>query len=493
MNWNRAGEAREREVADSPRVFKKTITRPGIWLLLVLFLAITFLQYARLLGHPAFLTDLTTNLGLTRYTVERILYLLPIIWASLSFGWKGGVTASLLAVAGMLPRDLITSPMPEDALVETTAVFIVGSLASYSIDSLRKERKRRAQMEIATEQLKVSEQRYRELFENAHDAIWVNNMQGTILMANKACEKLIGYTRDELIGVNINKFFPDEYLDTAEEVTKKLVNGEALRGPYEQRLIRKDGVIQILRVATSLVVTEGDNRGLQHIAQDITEERKTQENLHYLLQQITRAQEEERKRIARELHDDTIQALVVHSQQIYDLSTEKELPEDCTNRLEELRQQAIVIMQGLRRLSHDLRPSALERLGLMPTLRRLAADVKEYSGVETEVRVLGLERRLPAEVELVLFRIVQEGLRNVWKHAQATSAEIIIEFSEKNIKVTVSDNGKGFDTRQTVSELPRYGKLGLAGMQERARILGGTLIVKSEPGKGTILMAELPV
>ncbi len=226
----------------------------------------------------------------------------------------------------------------------------------------------------------------------------------------------------------------------------------------------------------------------------MTEERKTQENLHFLLQQITRAQEEERKRIARELHDDTIQALVVHSQQIYDLATSvKRLPKPAVSRLDELRQQAIQIMQGLRRLSQDLRPSALDRLGLLPTLKRLAADVKEYSGIDTEVKVLGVERRLPAEVELVLFRIVQEGLRNVWKHAQATSAEVTVEFAEGRTKVTVSDNGKGFDTRQTVGELPRYGKLGLAGMQERARLLGGNLTVRSELGKGTTLTAELPL
>jgi len=240
-----------------------------------------------------------------------------------------------------------------------------------------------------------------------------------------------------------------------------------------------------------LVVTEGKSRGLQHIAQDVTEERKMQENLHFLLQQITRAQEEERKRIARELHDDTIQALVVHSQQIYDLSVDKQLSCEVVTYLNELRQQAIDIMQGLRRLSQDLRPSALERLGLLPALRRLATDVKEYSGVNVEVKVLGEERRLPTEVELVLFRIVQEGLRNIWKHAQATLAEITLEFSDGKMKITVRDNGKGFDTRQTVEDFPRYGKLGLAGMQERARLLKGTLVVKSEPEKGTVLTIEL--
>ncbi len=133
--------------------FNKAISRPDIWLLVVLFLLITFLQYARVLGHPAFLANLTGDIGLTRYTVERILYLLPIIWASVSFGWKGGVATSLISVACMLPRDLLTSPNREDALVETSAVFVVGSLASYCLNALRIERKRRTQLESAQEEL----------------------------------------------------------------------------------------------------------------------------------------------------------------------------------------------------------------------------------------------------------------------------------------------------------------------------------------------------
>ncbi len=649
----------------------RAIGRPSIWLLIAIFLPITFLQFAAFLGHPTFLT----NLGLTRYTVERILYLLPIIWAGFSFGWRGGAVTSLVAVACMLPRALFDSPVREDALVETGAVFIVGNLLSYSLESLRKERKRRAQLEAAqeelqshlkvieanqkrlaalnktssissrslelsqvledtvdcvmdvmgvdavlmytldeeagelvlaayrgvsekfikdverlgigegfngtvaetgellvvedasedprltteavgeenirsqlivplrskgkvvgtvcvamhghrsflpeeehlltaignqigvavenarlyqherqvAEQLQASEQRYRELFENAHDAILVHDMKGDILVANRACERLTGYTRRELIGMNVTKFLTTEFLDVAREVKRKLLTGEAFEQPYEQRLIRKDGTMVISRMATSLVVINGDIKGFQHIVRDVTEEKRMQDNLRFLLQQITRAQEEERKRIARELHDDTVQALVVHCQQIYDLAHGMEgLPMQAISRLEELRQQGNNIIQELRRLSQDLRPAALDRLGLLPALRRLASDVASHSGIATEVRVIGVERRLPAEAELVLFRITQEALRNTWKHAQATSTEITVEFAEGKTRVTVSDNGKGFDVHQVIEDR-RFGKLGLAGMRERAKLLGGTLTVRAELGRGTTLTAELPV
>jgi signal transduction histidine kinase len=149
-------------------------------------------------------------------------------------------------------------------------------------------------------------------------------------------------------------------------------------------------------------------------------------------------------------------------------------------------------MQGMRRLSQDLRPAALDRLGLLPALEWLASDVAQYSGIETRVKVVGTERRLAKEVELVLFRIIQEALKNVWRHSQATQAEVVLEFGEKRLKIAVIDNGKGFDLPRTIGDLARYCKLGLAGMQERAQLLGATLTVDSQPGKGSTVTIEVP-
>jgi two-component system sensor histidine kinase DegS len=352
---------------------RETLRRPGIWLLLALFLAVTLFQVGGFFNFPFSVTDLTTQAGLTRYTIERILYLLPITWAALYFGWRGGAITSLAALICMLPRALFDSPVFEDAVVETGAVFLVGNLISYSLESLRRERKRRVQLETIQD-----------------------------------------------------------------------------------------------------------------------EEKRMQEHLHFLLQQVNRAQEEERKRIARELHDDTIQDLVIHYQQLYDLSSNTEgLPEPAKQRIEELLLQTNRIIEGLRRLSQDLRPTALDRLGLLPALKRLASDVAAHSGVETSVKVLGTERRLPVEAELVMFRIAQEALRNIWKHAEANSAEVTVEFTKDKIWVVVKDDGRGFDILN-MRDSVKSGKLGLAGMVERAKLLGGTLVVSSEPGKGTTLIAELP-
>jgi two-component system sensor histidine kinase DegS len=656
------------------RVVKK-FNRPGIWILIALFLPITFLQYAAYTEHPSFLAHLTADLGLTRYTVERILFLLPIMWAGFLFGWRGGAITSLAAVGFMLPRALFASPEREDALVETVTVFLIGNLVSYWLESLRKERGRRAQLEDvqskleihlsvieadekrlaalnktasissrslelnqvfagtvdcvmdvmkvdavlmyvlddfagelvlssykgvsekfikgveklktgegfngrvaetgeplyvedaaedprlakevvreekirsqlivplkskgrvvgtvcaavhslrafppeevdlltsvgnqigvaienaslyqkereAAEQLRLSEQRYRELFENAHDAIWLHDMEGNILAANEACARLTGYSLNELRNLKTIKLFAAESLEVAREIENRVLRGEAPGALDELKIIKKDGNEALVQLTSSLVYAERQPVAFQHIGRDITDEKRMQENSRFLLQEITRAQEEERKRIARELHDDTIQSLVVHSQQIYNLaSSQEKLPEGAVSRLEELREQANSIIRELRRLSQDLRPAALERLGLLSALRRLSADIAEHSGIATRINVIGDERRLPNEVELILFRIVQEALRNVWKHAQATSAEITVEFAAKKIRVIVSDNGKGFDTDQVTDDV-RHGKLGLAGMRERASLVGGTLAVKSAFGQGTTLTAEIPV
>jgi two-component system sensor histidine kinase DegS len=105
---------------------------------------------------------------------------------------------------------------------------------------------------------------------------------------------------------------------------------------------------------------------------------------------------------------------------------------------------------------------------------------------------MGKEHRLPEEVAITLFRIIQEALRNVWRHSGATSAEINIEWFDKSTRVTVSDNGQGFTLPDKVGDLAKFGKLGLAGMQERAQLVGGTLAVQSAPGKGTTLTVEAP-
>jgi two-component system sensor histidine kinase DegS len=140
-----------------------------------------------------------------------------------------------------------------------------------------------------------------------------------------------------------------------------------------------------------------------------------------------------------------------------------------------------------------LRPVTLDRLGLLPALEHLASENTRYSGIATKVNVLGTERRLPEEMELVLFRITQEAIRNVARHSRANKSEITLDFSEQKVRVSISDDGKGFYLPERINDLSKDGKLGLLGMQERARLINGYLSIKSELGKGTNVTVDVLV
>ena len=469
------------------------LRRLDIWFILIVLALITIPHYAEAMQHPGFFLDFAARLGLDRHAFERILYLAPIVWAGFIAGWRGAVVTSIIALGCMLPRAIFISAHPRDAIFEASAVFIIGNVLSLSFASLRKERQYRLKLEATQYELMASEERYRELFSSAFDAIWVHDLNGDVIAANRASEKLTGYGMEELMQKNVKSLLSEDDRHLAGQVRRKLLAGEFVQQPYEQHLIKKDGSEAFVQLSTSLVLSDGKPVGFQHIARDITEQKRMQDNLRFYLQQVTRAQEEERKRISRELHDDTIQALVVLARRLDAIATDsKALDEDDHRRLEELREQANNIMQGVRRLSQDLRPAALDRLGLLPALEWLAAEVRDFSGIDVNVNVAGKERRFSEEVELLLFRIVQEALRNVWRHSQASEATISVEFGDNQTQIAISDNGKGFDVPQTIGDLTRTGKLGLAGIQERVQLLGGNLTAQSQPGKGTSRTIKLP-
>jgi signal transduction histidine kinase len=135
----------------------------------------------------------------------------------------------------------------------------------------------------------------------------------------------------------------------------------------------------------------------------------------------------------------------------------------------------------------------LDDLGLVPAVQWLASDLTKNYGINVSTEITGNPRALPPAAELMLFRITQEALTNVRKHSQATSVSVKINFSDHNIRVTVQDNGKGFVMPKGMGDLTRTGRLGLAGMQERAQLLGGILNIQSEPGKGSTLTIEVPL
>lgn len=214
-----------------------------------------------------------------------------------------------------------------------------------------------------------------------------------------------------------------------------------------------------------------------------------QEGLHDYIGAITAAQEEERMRLAREIHDDTIQSVVALKQRVQ-LAGKSVRAGSARDALKELETLAEKTVENLRRLTRALRPIYLEDLGLVTALNMLANESSQAGNLKVDFRLIGDERRLPGEVELALYRIAQEALNNVMHHASAKHAMLQITF-DKEIKLEVTDNGAGFIVPKSPTEFAPSGHFGLLGMRERADLIGGRLEVESEIGKGTRLCVKI--
>jgi len=340
----------------------------------------------------------------------------------------------------------------------------------------------------------LTEKDYRYLFENASDAMWVQDSQGNFLDGNRALEKLCGYTLEELAGKNITQFLSNKSLALAKEVEHKLLMGEEFEQRYEQRFLVKGGRTRIVKMATNPIIINGEVKGFQNVARDVTEEKQLENNMRFYVHHVTIAQEDERKRIARELHDDVSPPLLLLIQRLDTITsgTRPMLSHSLKESLEGLRSQAIEALETLGRCAQGLRPRILDDLGLVASLEWMTEDMLKSHGIDAHAEVTGVKQTLPVETQLLLFRIAQEALTNIRRHAEASRAVVKLESGDNSIKMTVSDNGKGFKLPERIGDLASIGKLGLAGMQERARLLRGTLEVQSTPGKGTTLIVEVP-
>ena len=233
------------------------------------------------------------------------------------------------------------------------------------------------------------------------------------------------------------------------------------------------GINEIQRLQTELI----------HMARKV---QLAQQSLRGYLSAVTTGQEDERRRLARDLHDDTIQSLIALNQQIQ-LAQMSTVNDGNTARLATMQQMAEQIVADLRRLTRDLRPIYLEDLGLIPALDMLVRDMRQTTNVSLRFDKVGQERRLPPNVELALYRIAQEGLSNVIRHAQADQARVSLQFTAGKVTITIQDDGQGFVVPESPAEMAPAGHFGLLGVQERAETIGARLHIKSALGEGTVL------
>ena len=461
---------------------------------------------------------------LTRHTVERIVFVLPVIGAALAFGQMGGFVTLALVLLIMLPRAIFFSAHPLDVLFEMLGVVVIGYILVWVIGIQDKER---ALRQKAVEELRTINSISSTLCQSLDLDSMLDRALGKVLEVVSNLEPRGAVLLLDPVGTTLHlrasRGLEPQLVEHAKSVPlgeclcgitaetgKVMVAKDALNDPRHTRCLLKEphshacvpirsrerllGVIDLYlsayyppdAVDLQLFSAIGSQIGVA------VENARLYENLRFYLRQITRVQEDERKRIARDLHDETAQGLVDLSRRLDHLAVSCEpLSESVLVRLEELQQRIDELLQGLRCFIRDLRPSVLDDLGLLPALEGLVDEVVQ-DGFDAKITISGEPRRLAPEVELELFRIVQEALQNARKHSDANQVVITVEFRTGWIRVTVHDDGQGFDFPGSAGDLVTMGKYGLLGMEERAQVLGGYLNVLTGKTNGTIVTVDVP-
>jgi two-component system, NarL family, sensor histidine kinase DegS len=217
-----------------------------------------------------------------------------------------------------------------------------------------------------------------------------------------------------------------------------------------------------------------------------------EEDRKLYLSRLIESQENERRRIAQDLHDDTIQNLLAISIYARNIASTMEYDvKEITKNAEQINDITLQTVEDLRRLTFNLRPSILDNLGLLPALRWLADRLQEESHIRTRFYCTGEERKLSPKVELAIFRVVQEVISNIKLHSKAREAIISLKFGSSSLKATIKDDGQGFKVPRRYHLLATTGKLGIVGITERIESVGGSLKIYSKPDRGTTISFEV--
>lgn len=413
------------------------------------------------------------------------LFVIPVVWAALGFGLPGALATAAWCTLLTVPNFFL-HPGAE-RVREVWQMGLVDLVAVFVGQRVDREFAARVRAQNVTNALRASEVRFRSLFESSPVSVLVVRNDGGVLDANPAASSLFGISPDALRGRDLSELVCG--------VSATPPDPEKPVPPGDQACVirRTDGTERLVEPVVTRIPNEGGDPYLQVLLIDVTEERRRQVGLRAFAARILKAQEEERKRIAQELHDETIQSLILLCRRLDMVEGESALSPSASQDLGAARSSAEKVVEGLRGFARVLRPPTLDELGLVAAIRRLLTDAGDRSHFQTRLLVSGVERRLAPDAELGLYRIVQEALRNVERHAGATLATVKIAFTNPTLTVEVVDNGKGFVPELGMAELAVHGQLGLLGMNERAQLLGGKVQIDSRPGSGTRVAITVPV
>jgi two-component system sensor histidine kinase NreB len=333
--------------------------------------------------------------------------------------------------------------------------------------------------------LQASEERYRELFENANDIVFTTDLEGKFTSINRAGERLTGYTRREVLSKNCELVIAPEFVRAVREAREAKLSGADESTQYELEIFTKDGRRVPLEVSTRLIRRGGVAVAVQGIARDIAERKLAEQALRRMNERL----EEGIKRISYALHDEAGQLLTGVYLAVEDIA--RELPPEHRDRLKQVFGPLDHAASQLRCLSHELHPVILDDLGLVAALETLADGVSRRSGLSVDVEA-SIEARLPAFIETGLYRIIQEALTNATKHARATHVRVELRREGGILSCVIRDDGIGLDA-SALNAVKRKSCLGLVGIRERLVALSGSLAITTGAGQGTTLQIRIPL
>ena len=444
-------------------------------------------------------TGFTTPLEI--YGLAIVFYTVPLVYAAVVYGWEGAILTSAWAAALTSPSLWIWHRSTYHWFVELGQLMVtlpVGLLVAWRVERETTQRMRAERTSASLRLLNEIGEKIGHTLEVERELPWVLHRLMSGLQADSTwlCLESDSPEGDLVVmsapagSAQCPLVFSARELHTRVASTRESVNDDGRVAVVP--LVTEAGILGSLGVAVDggRTITGEGQELLTTAALQISTAlenarlyRERQESLRSYVRQVTHVQEEERLRIARDLHDETAQDLVSLVRKIEQLGNNA--GSEFSGEVADLVARARSTLQSVRRFSRNLRPAALDDLGLLAAIEMVVNEAGGHLAQGSRLKVAGEPRRLDSSVELALFRIAQEALRNVQKHAGAASALVEITFGKEDVSLSISDDGPGFRVPRNVSDLPRAGKLGLLGMRERAELIGGAFEVQSAPGRGT--------
>jgi two-component system sensor histidine kinase UhpB len=428
-------------------------------------------------------------------------YNLPVFngLAALKLSRKICPDVPFIFVSGAIGEEVAVDTLKEGATdyVLKQRLTRLGAAVERALEDAGKRR----QLRQAEELLKESEERFRILFQTAGSFIGVSDSNGRLLELNLEAERVSGWQRQEVLGLNfLHLFVPPSYEKAVEEDFQKVLSGREIRGLEVPLKLRDGGERPFLWNVNRLLGKDGEVLGAMAVGQDITaqkraegELRESEQKLRLLTTQILTAQEDERKRISRELHDELGQSLTVLKLGLRGVNRCLSEPPEIKEELENIANYLDETIEKVRRLSRALSPAILEDLGLVPALKYLMDEFSPHYTINHDFAIEDLDHLFPKEAQIIIFRIFQESLTNIAKHAHAKKVHLAIRQADGEVLFEVEDDGQGFEVGTILSRSAMNKGLGVAALYERAKMLGGSLQIQSRKGGGTRITCCVPV